>query len=994
MKSARFVCLSVTAVALALVCAFVFTGRVAAAPAAPIDFTLTQPDGTTSFTARQWGDEWNHGIETADGYSILQAEDGWWVYAGAQVDGSLAPALNGSGVRKVGIDSPEGLPLHLRPGEMKVNPYAMSVMFADGIHAPEYQNIGNEPVLVILAQYSDHPGYYAYGNFATEWFGASNSVKDFYLDNSFNQLNLVAATETSGTANDGVVGWVTLGATHPESDGTFTDTEDNQLARDAIIAAGPYIDYAYYDTNPADGYISQWELHIFVIVAGHEASYQATTPYIWAHNWSIDGYYGVTAPTVDGVVVGNGSQGGGYSAVGEIHGDNTTYHQATMGTMIHELGHDLSNPDLYDTVGYSEGVGEWSVQGSGNWNYVSGFQGTSPAFFDAFIKSYQGWITPTAVSGTLSNQAIPQAETNAVAYQLRPNPGGIDWEFYVQSGTGEYFLVENRQNDSGAGYDDGLPGCGLLIWHIDETVTYTNAANGNRDDPLVAVEQADGSNDLYWGYNRGDTGDPYPGTSANYNFNSGTTPNSNLYSGSASQVTVHVDSTTCSSSMQADLTYATPVPGSFSKTSPADTAMGQNTTLLLDWGDSSDATSYDYCLETPANGSCTTWTTGLTASQVTVNSLVISSTYEWQVRAVNGSGSTLANGGTLWTFTTTSLILDELNYLPLVMKPIGPPGAFGKSSPSNGATGVSTSPSFSWAASAGATSYDFCYDASVNGDCTGGWTPVGSGTSWSLSGLPNSYTYEWQVRANNVTGIPTYADAGTEWSFTTQAAAVPWTIVTTEDFEGTFPKSGWSRYDGDGASYGEYYIGKRNCNVHNGSYSGWLVGAGANGNSLSCGSNYPTYAYSRFIYGPFSTVGATAGEFIFDFYANTEYGYDTFWVSASSDNSSFYGDYWEGDFSTWQNYTLDLSRPLCTAGTTSCLGKSSVWIRFSFYSDESYQYPYGAIVDDIVLRLCNAGSCVGVAPYEPSSPWQSPAIQDFLRPFVNRLFKYGMLDNK
>ena len=72
-----------------------------------------------------------------------------------------------------------------------------------------------QPVLVILGQYTNHVGTIAAANFATEWFGASNSIKDFFLDNSFNQLTLVAATETTGTANDGVVGWVTLGATHP-----------------------------------------------------------------------------------------------------------------------------------------------------------------------------------------------------------------------------------------------------------------------------------------------------------------------------------------------------------------------------------------------------------------------------------------------------------------------------------------------------------------------------------------------------------------------------------------------------------------------------------------------------------------------------------------------------------------------------------------------------------------------------------------------------------
>ena len=316
--------------------------------------------------------------------------DGWWVYAEPQADGPLGPGAGRMVLRDVvGIDSPDGLALHLRPAEMKVNPHAISVMFADGIHAPEYQNIGNEPVLVILGEYTNHPHTIAYANFATEWFGASNSVKDFYLDNSFNQLTLVAATETSGTANDGVAGWYTLGATHPAADGILTNLEMQQIAKDAILRPTHPSIIASYDTNPTDGYISQWELHIFVIVAGHEGSYDGTTPYaVWAHNWSLESYAG--APTVDGVVVGDGNHSGGYSEVGELHDE----HQATMGTMIHELGHDLSNPDLYDTVGYSEGVGEWSVQGSGNWNYVSGWHGSSPAFFDAFIEILPGLDHP------------------------------------------------------------------------------------------------------------------------------------------------------------------------------------------------------------------------------------------------------------------------------------------------------------------------------------------------------------------------------------------------------------------------------------------------------------------------------------------------------------------------------------------------------------------------------------------------------------------------
>ena len=154
MNRVRVMWFGITAFCLAFLCAFVFTGRVEASPAAPVDITLTQPDGTTTFLARQWGDEWNHGYETIEGFTILPAADGWWVYAEPQADGLLAPALVDGAARKVGIDSPDGLALHLRPAAPAVNPNAASLLSDDGITAPEYQNIGTQSVLVLLVQYT------------------------------------------------------------------------------------------------------------------------------------------------------------------------------------------------------------------------------------------------------------------------------------------------------------------------------------------------------------------------------------------------------------------------------------------------------------------------------------------------------------------------------------------------------------------------------------------------------------------------------------------------------------------------------------------------------------------------------------------------------------------------------------------------------------------------------------------------------------------------
>jgi len=355
--------------------------QVSAAPAAPIDIQVSQPDGST-FTARQWGDEWQNGMETAAGYTILKGEDGWWSYAVLEQGGALGPALQAGGERLlVGVDSPEGLPLHIRPeGAAALD----SLRESSGLQA---QNSGTQPVLVLLASFSDRPGTYTAADFASSFFGTSNSVKDFYLDASFNQLTLAPATENYGTVNDGVIGWLNLGYNHPNT-GSSTNTNNQWIVKYALEDADPFINYAAYDTN-GDGYIALNELHLIVVVAGYERSYtNLYSPSVWAHRWDL---YDVGTITLDGKVLGDWRYGG-YAQFGEMHAT----HQATIGIMAHELGHDLTWPDLYDTDYSSEGVGNWSIMGGGSWNFSSGYDGNSPALPDAWLKWYQGWITPTS----------------------------------------------------------------------------------------------------------------------------------------------------------------------------------------------------------------------------------------------------------------------------------------------------------------------------------------------------------------------------------------------------------------------------------------------------------------------------------------------------------------------------------------------------------------------------------------------------------------------
>ena len=512
------------------------------APVAPMVVTLEQPDGTTILT-RPWGDEHLSGYETVDGFTLIQTDNGEWQYADVK-----AGELVATGLRPDRANAPTGIGAHLRP--------QAEAQKGDSSGSPPGGTFnGTQPALVILVQFLDQASVGTTpASWSSKFFGTSNSVADYYDEASYGTMEIVPATESHGTVNDGVVGWLTLNSNHPD---TRKDTSvvNQNLSSDAILAANPYVNFASYDTDDS-GTVESRELHVTVIVAGYETSYggaaAACAPGVWGHQWEIQ-----SPPTVDGVVVGGSTAGdvSGYTQFGEWHcsQNDSPGHSATIGIMVHEIGHDIGWPDLYDTVktnGDSYGVGLWSVMGNGSWNYVgTNDLGSSPALPDAFSRSYQGWLTPTVVTGT-TQASITAASTAQSVYELLPNPNGVDWSYYGHSGVGEYFLVENRQQN---GYDAGLPGCGLLVWHIDETRTSTNEANGDETRKLVDLEEADGLNQLDSMTSPGDSGDPFPGSTNNTSLTDSTNPGSRLYGGATSGVSI-TGIGGCAATMTATLT--------------------------------------------------------------------------------------------------------------------------------------------------------------------------------------------------------------------------------------------------------------------------------------------------------------------------------------------------------------------------------------------------------------------------------------------------------
>ncbi|MBI4835008.1 MAG: M6 family metalloprotease domain-containing protein [Planctomycetes bacterium] len=514
-----------------------------ALPACPEVFIAKQPDGT-EFQARAKGDEYANWIETKEGYPvIINKQTGFWEYAQVKPLVGLSPAG-----KVVGRHAPDGIKkisaseiLQSRLFMMSersglLGGFTTSGSSAEPSPAPEAPQpaplniLGTRKLAVILVSFANRPLVTTESNWESRLFGATNSVKEYFNEVSYGQLLIAPAEETGGIVNDGVIS-VTLTTNHPNTGGVF-GAANQQLAKDAIIAADPYVDFALFDSD-TNGIITSNELHIVVIAAGFEYSYIVHgVPALWAHKWAIDGNTSppVSAPIVDGKTVGG--LPGGYIQLGELHND----HQATVGVLIHELSHDLGNAtvsyglvDLYDTDGTSNGAGNWDTMSYGAWNKTN-YNGDTPAHFSAWCKWYLGWIVPTQVSAPTGAVAFPRVETAIGAdrgvKQLFTNPDGPEI-----GGTGEYFLLENRQK---TGYDSALPGEGLLIWHIDET----QVDNDNAARKLVDLEEADGLNNLDNKINKGDAGDPYPGSSVKRILDNASNPNSKFYSGLQSALAV------------------------------------------------------------------------------------------------------------------------------------------------------------------------------------------------------------------------------------------------------------------------------------------------------------------------------------------------------------------------------------------------------------------------------------------------------------------------
>ena len=163
--------------------------------------------------------------------------------------------------------------------------------------------------------------------------------------------------------------------------------------------------------------------------------------------------------------------------------------------------------------------------GGGPTTYTVSFRVTSDVLYSDEDNDY-----PTACGAFVLDDVsvIGGGENHVTGFETREDGWAEDLP------PNEYFLVENRQP---LGSDVNVAGGGgLAIWHIETSVTNTGqfgntGGNTNIRPRGVALEQADGLLQMEGNINRGDAGDPWPGSTNKTLFNGASTPNSNGYNG-------------------------------------------------------------------------------------------------------------------------------------------------------------------------------------------------------------------------------------------------------------------------------------------------------------------------------------------------------------------------------------------------------------------------------------------------------------------------------
>lgn len=465
-----------------------------AALAIPADSSpkqVKQPDGTL-LTVIMRGDEHHHLSYTEDGYPLyFNRQSQTYEYAthnGNHVMGSGIVAVDKANRKAEATSFLSTVDVRaIEQAAMSTSAGPKRVAKRSDFLISDYPTTGRQKTLVVLIQFSDvkfssidnptqfytdmlnKPGF-TWSN------GANGSAWDFYNQSSMGQFD----------PDFVVVGPVTLSnkATYYGSDAEGQDYHMGELLKEACDQIDDEVDFSEYDTN-GDGYIDNI---YFFYAGGGQADDPNGTDYIWPHSAVAEEAWNVHL-TYDGKTVGHYACSNElrYSSVGNLV-------PTGIGTFVHEFGHVLGLTDHYSSTYnlLAFGLGQYDTMAQGSYNNNM----NTPPLFSAFERAELAWLDYEHLATTTDTiTLIPNLAESNRAFRID-----------VPGKKNEYYVLENRQQ---TGFDQYLPGKGMLVWHLDQdsTAWANNSVNNDAAHQRIDIVEADGKQT-----EATRDGDTFPGT--------------------------------------------------------------------------------------------------------------------------------------------------------------------------------------------------------------------------------------------------------------------------------------------------------------------------------------------------------------------------------------------------------------------------------------------------------------------------------------------------
>lgn len=483
-----------------------FSRSVEAVPAYCSSISYLLVDGSTVRITLK-GDEWCKWAMTEDGYTLLCANNDWYFAQRDSTGGAVLSDYKLCALEKRSealccflASQPKGL----IPSSDRLLQHrsAYKVRNVSNTRKPV---VGERRALVILMSFADLEFVkdridfdLLFNQVGYSDDGAQGSVYDYFLDVSYGQLSLHCDVVGPYRALNNMHYYGSNGR-----DGG--DSNPYALFQEALDHAVHDINLSDYDAD-GDGFVD----NIHIVYAGYGEEAGAAADAIWAHESSFP------TVTLQGMNINC------YSCTPELRG-NRGNGIARIGPCCHEMGHALGAIDYYDTDyskgGSFEGTGIWDVMAQGSWNNG----GVTPARFNPYVTAYDfGWVNVKTLNKTGD-------------YVLHPSTLNKDEIYRINtSSENDYYLLENRVN---VGYDSGLPGSGLMIYHVHPELGYalqTNMVNATSPQKMYPVcassETTYPSFSSYGEINK--AGCPFPGSSRKNRFDAQSVPAAFAWDGS------------------------------------------------------------------------------------------------------------------------------------------------------------------------------------------------------------------------------------------------------------------------------------------------------------------------------------------------------------------------------------------------------------------------------------------------------------------------------